>query len=239
MTTGPGVVRAVPVPVPRPVPGPVTVPEPGPAPPTIVTPPGLPGARLPGRPEAEDAVGEPTGEPNAEPKPTADEDPKALEPDGLFDGGPLARGFVSALADPVGRPAPVPALLPSPDIWAMFPGGTTSRSVIGILRSFKDRILTGSPTGMGGGKSGASRVGGASSGGGVRGSGSRARRLVGWGSAWTISRGAGIFSTGTESVGLGRPGAMKGFASLGICEDKIRKLGRGVVGGTRSGGESG
>src|SRR5216683_5212256 len=226
ITTGPGVVRALPAPAPAP-------------PPAIVTPPGLPGPRLPGKPEAEDAVGEPAGEPNAEPEPTADEDPNALEPEGLLDSDPLARGFVSALADPVGSPAPVPALAPSPDICAIFPGGTTSRSVMGMLRSFNDRILTGSPTDIGGGKSGASRVGGASSGGGVRGSGSRARKLVGWGSAWTISRGAGTFSTGTESGGLGRPGAMNDFASLGIWVDKIRKFGKGVAGGTRSGGESG
>src|SRR5260370_27887380 len=80
MTTGPGVVRAVPLPAPLAVP----------APPMIVTPPGLPGPRLPGEPEAEDAVREPAGEPTAEPEPTAAEDPKAFEPAGLLDEGPLA-----------------------------------------------------------------------------------------------------------------------------------------------------
>src|SRR4029077_4633843 len=98
---------------------------------------GLPETPDPGEPEEAMMVvlepegvpcGEPAGEPDAAlPEAGADEDPKVLEEDGLLEADPVALGFVSLLAAPVGRPAPVPALAPSPDNWAMFPGGTTRR----------------------------------------------------------------------------------------------------------------
>ena len=199
-------------------------------------------------PAVEAPCGEPAGDPPGAPGAGAVDDPKPLEADVLLeeagfelaDVGPLARGFVSPADEAAPALALDPAPAASPDTWAMFPGGTTSRSGMGILRSFKERMLAGSPTGRGGGRSGALRTGGVSRGGGVRGSGSRARRLVGWGSACTSSSGAGAFSTGNcTGEGLGRPGARNGLASFGICADKMRKEGRGVAGGVRSGGDSG
>jgi len=81
---------------------------------------GEPAAVPDGAPDA----GEPVGEP------TVDEDAKELETEALLADVPLARGFVWSTAE---EPAAAPAPAPSPDTCAMFPGGTTSRSVMGML----------------------------------------------------------------------------------------------------------
>src|SRR5579864_6613959 len=122
MTFGGGAAAASPGRLPPVTLTPVAVPVAAPAGPPG---PGMPDTPDPGAPEEAMMVvlepdgvpcGEPAGEPDAAlPEAVADEDPKVLEEAGLLDADPVALGFVSLLAAPVGRPTPVPALAPSPE----------------------------------------------------------------------------------------------------------------------------